>query len=82
MLAMSNFSIDKLCKAAKESVANHIDLIVAKHLAQMSCEAEPDDAKFKYQARLMWWKYCDDTQSAITFRDFWNNEVSYPRTIK
>ena len=79
---MNKFSIDKMVVMAKESVAHHVDLMVAKHLAQMACEAEPDDAKFKYQARVLWWDYCGKTQCSITFRDFWDNELSYPRTIK
>lgn len=73
--------IDKMAIQANEAVANHVDLVVEKHIAQMACEAEPDDAKFKYQARVLWWNYCGKTQSSITFRDFWDNEASYPRTI-
>ena len=79
---MSNFSIDKMVAAAKESLATHVDLCVSKHLSQMACESEPDDDKFKYQARVLWWDYCGKTQSSITFRKFWDNEISYPRTIK
>ena len=79
---MSKFSIDKMVADAKESLVNHVDLTVAKHLAQMACEAEPDDAKFKYRARVLWWDYCGKTQGSITFRKFWNNEITYPRTIK
>jgi hypothetical protein len=81
-MAMSEFSIDAMCRAAKESITHQADLDVARHIAQMACEAEPDDAKFKYQARVLWWDYCAKTQSSITFRKFWNNEKSYPRTIK
>lgn len=79
---MNKFSIDKMVVQAKDAIAHQVDLNVARHLAQMACEAEPDDNKFKYQARVLWWDYCGKTQSSITFRKFWNNEKSYPRTIK
>lgn len=79
---MESFSIDTLVFNAKSAVENFVDITISKNLAQMACEAELDDAKFKYSARLMWWNYCGETQTAIPFREFWNNELSYPRTIK
>ncbi len=44
-------------------------------------DVEPD---FKYQARLLWWEYCQKTQmeSTMEFREFWGNNNTYPRTIR
>ena len=40
---------------------------------------------FKYNARTYWWAYLEKAQkvatSIMTFREFWDNEESYPRTI-
>lgn len=40
---------------------------------------------FKYKARELWWEYCEKTQmcypTIMSFREFWDNENSYPRTI-
>lgn len=40
---------------------------------------------FKYNARTFWWEYLERAQlvkpSIMTFREFWGDESSYPRTI-
>ena len=40
---------------------------------------------FKYNARTYWWEYLERAQKVMptimTFREFWDNEESYPRTI-
>jgi hypothetical protein len=40
---------------------------------------------FKYNARTYWWAYLEKAQkiapNIMTFREFWGDESSYPRTI-
>jgi hypothetical protein len=40
---------------------------------------------FKYNARTYWWDYLEKAQKVMptimTFREFWGDETSYPRTI-
>jgi hypothetical protein len=40
---------------------------------------------FKYNARTYWWEYLEKAQkialNIMTFREFWDDESSYPRTI-
>lgn len=48
-------------------------------------ESAPDltEADFKYKARVLWWKFCQETQREplLHFRAFWGNENTYQRTI-
>jgi hypothetical protein len=41
---------------------------------------------FKYTARTFWWDYLTKSQRLVRyvmpFREFWNNEDTYPRTIE
>lgn len=46
----------------------------------------PEEKDFRYNARTYWWEFLEKTQKypsegVMPFRDFWNNEESYPRTI-
>jgi hypothetical protein len=43
------------------------------------------EVMFKYNARTYWWAYLEKAQKIapdiMTFREFWGDESSYPRTI-
>ena len=44
------------------------------------------EIEFKYTARTFWWKYLQASQYftryVMPFREFWDNDSTYPRTIK
>lgn len=48
----------------------------------MPFEEEKD---FRYNARTYWWEFVEKTQKypadVMSFREFWGNENTYPRTI-
>ncbi len=43
------------------------------------------EVQFKYMARTLWWEYLQDaqyhTRYVMPFREFWDNELTYARTI-
>lgn len=45
-----------------------------------------NENKFKYNARTYWWEFLEKSQKypvggIMSFREFWDNEETYPRTI-
>lgn len=55
---------------------------VCRNLEALAFEQEVD---FRYKAREPWWAFIEKTQkmadSILTFKDFWDNAETYPRTI-
>lgn len=55
---------------------------VCRNLEALTFENEVD---FRYKAREPWWAFIEKTQKMtdfiMTFKDFWDNTETYPRTI-
>jgi hypothetical protein len=55
---------------------------VCRNLEALTFEQEVD---FRYRAREPWWAFIEKTQKMadfiLSFKDFWDNPETYPRTI-
>ena len=55
---------------------------VCRNLETLTFEKE---VEFRYKAREPWWAFIEKTQKMadfiLSFKDFWDNAETYPRTI-
>ena len=67
---------------------SELDELIAEQRAkcrELELTVLVDEDSFKYNARMHWWGYLQKSQKltryVMPFREFWDDESTYPRTI-